>query len=484
MKTGENTLLGFLFWNAMCGAIFAEVRYNIFMINSEKYKDLLIVSCDGTILYNDFSNLSFMKLRDEELNGRMLKDVFINIGNDDPVLLAAKDGTANRNYTVQIETFTGKKFTKTGCVYPIYREGRPFAAIEFSDIRYHRNDISAIETSSDTPRYRHNGTVYTVDDIITDDPVMIRLKKEIEKIALTDFPVLIYGKTGTGKELAAHAIHNSSRRFSKPFLSVNCGTIPENLAESMLFGTTKGSFTDSRDKEGFFEMADGGTLFLDEINSLPAQIQVKLLRAVERNVIRRIGDTKEKKVNVRVISATNEKPDQLIRSGRMIEDFYHRLTTAVFYLPGLNERGNDVLILADYFIQYFNRMMNMHIRPLGKELRDLFQRYDWPGNIRELRNVIEGAFAFTEGDEITIDDIPRYILERLNTDSGERFEMETQSLSDLSLHPRLERVEKSIIEEAFRESGSSLSMAAQRLGISKQLLKYKTDKYGIRRRAK
>ena len=447
------------------------------MINPKRYKDLLIVSCEGKIMYTDFSNLSFMKLKGVSLHGKMLEEVFCNIDDEHPILLAATKGIANKDFCVEIETCTGKTFTKSGCVYPIYKEGRPIAAVEFSDIRYGIKDIRDIETSSDNTRYRDNGTVYTIDNIVTENSEMIDLKKEIEKIALTDFPILIYGETGTGKELVAQAIHNCSRRFSKSFVSVNCGTIPENLAESMLFGTVKGSFTDSENKAGLFENAEGGTLFLDEINSLPMTIQVKLLRAVEMKVIRRIGDTQERKVDVRIISATNEEPGKLLMQKKMLTDFYHRIAAYSLYLPGLKNRGNDVIVLANYYINYFNHMMNTQISPLNDEITEFFREYSWPGNVRELRNVIEGTFAFTENTEIVVEDIPLYIMESIKSKKSEKH-FATSNMSDQTrLEQQMNMVESGIIDAAMIESGSKLSEAASLLGISKQLLRYKIGKH-------
>lgn len=445
------------------------------MLNPNGYKDLLIISSEGKIIYSDFSNVSFMKLKDEKINGRHLTDVFTNIQNDYPLLDAAQNGKANSSYNAEIRTCTGKTFRKSACAYPIYREGKPAAALEFSNIRYGRGDIRDIETSTDNAKFRGNGTVYSVDNIITENENMILLKKEVEKIALTEFPVLICGETGTGKELVAQAIHNSSRRFNKPFIAVNCGTIPENLAESMLFGTTKGSFTDSEDKAGLFEQAEGGTLFLDEMNSLSMQMQVKLLRAVERKIIRRIGDTKERKVDVRIIAATNENPELLISQKRILQDFYHRVAASVILLPGLKDRGDDVIVLANYYIDYFNSMMNMKVNHLGEDIAELFRQYSWPGNIRELRNVIEGAFAFNESSDISVSDIPMYIMESIHTGGDPHASAKGNTADFRNLTGRLGAIEDEIIKTAMRENGYSLTAAAKELGISKQLLKYKID---------
>lgn len=444
------------------------------MINRNNYKDFMIVGSDGRIMYSNFSNLHFMGLEGEELKNKKLKDVFVNIDDEYPAIAAAQRGIPNSGFRVTVSTKKRESINKVGYTYPIYKGNKPVAAIEFSDILYDREHIRDIENIHDDFLFRQNKTKYTVDSIVTNDDTMKKIKRRIEKIALTESSVLIYGETGTGKELAAQAIHNSSRRFNKLFTSVNCGTIPVNLTESLLFGTVKGSFTDSDNKPGFFEQAEGGTLFLDEINSLTPQTQMKLLRAIEDKTVRRIGDIKERKINVRIIAATNENPSDLIVQNRMKRDFYYRISASFINLPALIERGDDVMVLTDYFIRYFNDLMNTNISICDEKIKELFRNYSWPGNVRELRNVIEGAFAFATDDKIKISDIPQYIVEdaEMKKKTGRRSFDNGETLKE-----KLDDIENELISEAIRHSDFNLAQAAGRLGISRQLLNYKMCKH-------
>lgn len=449
------------------------------MINKNNYKDFMIVGSDGRIMYSNFSNLNFMGLEGEELKNRDLRDVFIDINDDYPAIAAARRGISNSGFRVTVSTKKRNGINRVGCTYPIYKGDKPVAAIEFSDILYDREHIRDIENIHDDFLFRQNRTKYTVDSIITEDDVMKKIKRRIEKIALTDSSVLIYGETGTGKELVAQAIHNSSRRFNKLFTSINCGTIPVNLTESLLFGTVKGSFTDSDNKPGFFEQAEGGTLFLDEINSLTPQTQMKLLRAIEDKTIRRIGDIKERKINVRIIAATNENPSELINQNRMKRDFYYRISTLFIHLPALVDRGDDVTVLTDYFIRYFNNLMNTDISICDEKIKELFRNYSWPGNVRELRNVIEGAFAFAVDDKIRIEDIPQYIVEdaRVAKNVGRKLPDSPGTLKE-----KLDNIENELINEAVKRNNFNLSRAAEQLGISRQLFNYKMCKRRERNR--
>lgn len=443
------------------------------MINKDKYSDILIIDREGTVIHGDFANLKFLGLQPEEITGNNIRNLYHNIGENYPALIAARDGTAAENFQVSVENASGSVLTKTGSVYPIFDEDTPVAAIEFSDLHYDRDHIREIESHAEFPIYRKNDTKYMLENIITEDSSIENIKKRIERIAITESSILIYGETGTGKELVAQAIHNRSRRYYHKFISINCGAMPSGIIEGLLFGTTKGSFTGAEDKPGLFEQADGGTLFLDEINSLDPMLQVKLLKAVESRTVRRLGSPKEKQVDVRIIAATNEEPHELMSSGRLKPDLYYRLAVIYMYLPPLRERGNDVNVIADYYVDYFNKKMETHIEPLSDEIRKIFASYSWPGNVRELRNAIEGAFAFVENDCITVNELPQYIVDKYRSGEKNTVFRNAETLADLS-----SSTEYAIISEAYRRSSGSLTRAADMLGISKQLLKYKMTKYG------
>lgn len=447
------------------------------MLNKNGHDDFLVVDRDGMIVYADLGDVQYFDTALEDWQGRHISDVFTDAGDDYPALIAAREGDGIENFKVDITTDKGVKFTKVGSVFPIFKGEKSVASVEFSSIVYEKERVRDILKHKEDSFYRQNGTTYTIDSIKTADKSIIDIKKRIEDFAMSDSSVLIYGKTGTGKELVAQAIHNSSRRYSKKFVSLNCGTIPEGLAEGILFGTKKGSFTGAEDKEGMFEIAAGGTLFLDEINSLKPQVQVKLLRAIESKEIRRLGDTKEKYVDVRIIAATNEDPDDLISNGRMKHDFFHRISAIYLRLPELSERGNDVIFLAEFFIDYFNSKTKSNIKGMDEYVRSLFKIYDWPGNVRELRNVIEGAFTFAEGDVITLDDMPEYIMDRMSEEGlGDVDGIKKAAACSGKLKVELQRLENELIDTAMELSGGVMTEAAAKLGISKQLLKYKTTK--------
>lgn len=454
------------------------------MLNQGNYKDFILIDQTGRIIYSDIGNPQYFQVGLEDITDLYLKDLYTGIDDTYPLFAAVSQGCATPFFELELTTSRGIHLKKTGCAYPVYKSGVPVAAIEFADFFYDKNHIGEIESHAEHLIYRSNNTKYILDDIVTGDEKMTALKKQIEKYAMADSTVLIYGETGTGKELAAQSLHNSSRRYHKKFISQNCGAIPGSLLESMLFGTTRGSFTGAQDKAGLFELAEGGTLFLDEINSLDPLLQTKILQAVESKKIRRIGSGREISVNVRIVAATNEDPILLMETGRMKPDLFYRLAVIYIKLPRLAERGNDIRVLTHYFVDYFNRKMNCSIEPPSEEVLSIFNGYSWPGNVRELRNVIEGAFAFSEENRITLAEIPQYIIESSRRPRGslsgapKLLNGETPDQS-VSLLVHMKSVERAIVLGAYHTCGQSLKDTAARLGITKQLLRYKLNQYGV-----
>ena len=238
------------------------------------------------------------------------------------------------------------------------------------------------------------------------------LLEKIKKIANTPTNVLLLGETGTGKELFAKAIHEASYRKKKPFVAINCASLPENLLESELFGFVKGAFTGATfDKKGLLEIADGGTIFLDEIGDLPLSLQAKLLRVIEDKEIRPLGSVISKKVDLRFISATNKNLIEEVKEGKFREDLYFRLNVITLHIPPLRQRGKDIEILAYHFMRKFAIKMGKNIKKIAPNVIQLLLKYHWPGNIRELQNVIEQAVVFTETDTINLEALPEYLKE-------------------------------------------------------------------------
>ncbi|MBI4562037.1 MAG: sigma-54-dependent Fis family transcriptional regulator, partial [Candidatus Rokubacteria bacterium] len=247
-------------------------------------------------------------------------------------------------------------------------------------------------------------TQYQFEPIIGKSPKMVQVFDTIRKIADSHSTVMITGESGTGKELVAKAIHSASYRRDKPFIPVNCGAIPEGLMESELFGHVKGSFTGAvANKVGLFSEADGGTLFLDEITEIPPLLQVKLLRAVQEREIRRVGDTKEIKVDVRLIAASNRDLEEAVAEGALREDLFYRLNVIPIHLPALREHREDLPILVTHFLQKFGKALGREVQAVSPEALELLEQYHWPGNVRELENVIERAIVLGPGDILTPD---------------------------------------------------------------------------------
>jgi len=304
--------------------------------------------------------------------------------------------------------------------------------------------------------------------IVGDNPRIKEIKEIITRIADEDFPVLLEGETGTGKELVARAIHALSSRAKQPFIAVNCGAIPESLMESEFFGHKRGAFTGAiADYEGLFRAADGGTLFLDEISEMPSHIQVKLLRVLENNEVRGIGETRARKVDVRVIAATNRKVNEALRDGVLRLDLYYRISYVHIVLPPLRERKKDIPLLVEHFILKFNKIYRKKIKGITNKALEALQYYYWPGNVRELENVIGRAFALGKGDIITVDDLPMDIWDGKEAVNPEGI-------------ISVEEAEKNLIKKALSETGGNKTRAARLLGIGRKTLYMKIKKYGIK----
>lgn len=293
----------------------------------------------------------------------------------------------------------------------------------------------------------------------------------IEKVSKSNATVLVTGESGTGKEVAAVAIHQNSSRSDGPFVPVNCAALPEQLLESELFGHEKGAFTGAvARKLGRFELADKGTIFLDEIAEMPLSMQVKLLRVIQERSFERVGGTETLNVDVRVIAATNRDLSQAIEQGQFREDLYYRLNVIQIKLPPLRERTEDIPILAQHFLEKFRGIYM--VNSISPEAIDLLCKYHWPGNIRELQNVIERAAIICHGSEITPDHLPKELSNSPKGSTGAIIRFPEQGLS-------LEELEKELIIKALEKSGGNQTKAAQLLGITRSALLYRTQKHGI-----
>ncbi|MEL7647604.1 MAG: sigma 54-interacting transcriptional regulator [Sedimentibacter sp.] len=315
---------------------------------------------------------------------------------------------------------------------------------------------------------------YVRDNIITNDKRMMELKNYIRVAADCSLPTLICGETGTGKELFAHAIHNESKRRNKPFIAQNCAAIPDNLLESILFGTSKGAFTGAVDNAGLLELANGGTIFLDEINSMPVHLQTKLLRVLQDGSFRSIGAKEEKNVDVKVIAAINEDPLKAIETGTLRKDIYYRLSAISLNIPPLRERKDDIPLLTSYIISKYNSVFGKSIKYVSNNLYDKLNQYDWPGNVRELENVLIYGMSMVDASSASLkftDIEPKF---NKLIDIKDLEQMEIQPLSDM-----VDKYEKSIIENVLESSGYNVSKASKILNIPRQTLQRKAKRYNI-----
>lgn len=410
--------------------------------------------------------------------GKTPLDIFANIDQETSTFYrAVKYGETILNNTQIIIYANGKKEPIVDSTIPIIADGKIIGAV--NTVRFVSNFKKNNFTNHSNILAPCSNELYSIEDIIGASEEIINLKNKISKVSRTNSNIFIHGETGTGKEMVAQSIHSNSARKNKIFISQNCAAIPDNLLESILFGTTKGSYTDAINRPGIFEMADGGTIFLDEINSMNLNMQAKLLRIIEDKKITRIGGIETKEVDVRIIAAINQTPEACLAEKRIRPDLFYRLSSVQIKTPSLTERKNDIEKLAQFFIEFYNKKMNMNISDISKNVLDLFYKYPWPGNVRELKNVIETAFNFTSSNTIELDDVPDYILTANNKPNHCNNSIYKSSENE-SLNTALENFEKNYIIEVSQNT-SSFSELADALKISRQLLNHKIKKYDLKK---
>ena len=424
-----------------------------------------------TIFYNtvaakhDGSNV-------EDVLGKHLLEAFPSLTSETSTLLKVLQMKKPIQHQVQrYQNQSGKDVYTVNTTLPIFIEGRIAGAVEiakdYSTIQKLTESIADLQSkmrrspAKKTP-YRH----VAFDTIITNDKRFLQTKQLAHKVATTNANVLIYGETGTGKELFVQAIHEASNRRNNPFIAQNCAALPESLLESLLFGTTKGSYTGAIERAGLFELADGGTLFLDELNSMPLDLQAKMLRILEDGVIRRIGDNKTRKVDVRVITAMNQPPDECLRENKIRTDLYYRLNVFSLFIPPLRERKEDILLLVPHFLKAYNEEYKKHVIDMNEDAKKQLLQYHWPGNVRELKHMIEHAVIVAEGETLTLSCLPRSF----------RQVPHPQKKPILPLREALHETEKELIEQAMLETKGNVLQAAKLLGIPRQTLQYKLNK--------
>ncbi len=318
---------------------------------------------------------------------------------------------------------------------------------------------------------------YRFDNIIGNSLPMQQVFTRMEKVAMTDSTILILGASGTGKELVAKAIHYNSHRRDKPFVAINCGAIPADLLESELFGHIKGAFTSAiADKPGKFELANGGTIFLDEIGNMPLQLQMKLLRVLQEYEFERVGSSRKIQLNVRLISATNTDLSAAVQAGQFREDLYYRLNVIPIVLPPLNQRNGDIPLLARYFLEKICHDMKRPVMLISKEAMQAIEAYSWPGNVREMENVIERTVALTDGDTIERDDLPSNVA--VAESISPSFAPQVPE-GGTDMPETIAQIESEMIRQALSRANGVKARAAELLGINRTTLVEKIKRLGI-----
>ena len=439
-----------------------------------------IVDADGkTIVYS--SVMAELELtRREDVIGKSFEEVFSRIPQGESTMAMAlyeKKATLNKEQTYLNQY--GKEITTVNSTIPIVMGNKVIAAMEIA------NDITDLKSMSNTILDLRGGAnlvdkkepgirKYTFDNIIGETE---KIKKQIaiaKKAAASDATVFIYGETGTGKELFAQSVHYSAVRGKGPFLAQNCAALPESLLEGILFGTSKGGFTGAEDRAGLFEQANGGTLLLDEISAMPYELQSKLLRVLQEHYIRRVGGSKDIPVDVRIIATVNEPPEQLIARGDLRKDLYYRLSVINLNIPPLRERADDIETIAKGILNKKSKEIGKNIEGFTKDALIKLKDYAYPGNVRELENIIMSAVSLSE-EKSFLDEEDIIINELKASDDNGCINYNSQ---EETLDEFMYRTEKAIIEKVMTSKDNNISRTAEELGIKRQTLQHKLKKFG------
>ena len=441
---------------------------------------LHIIDASGKIVYYNSFAQKIDGVDVDKAVGRHLIEIYPSLNEETSTLLTViRTGEPILRKEQTFVNYKGEKITTINSSIPIKSRGRILGAIEISkDITQVRELSEKIVDLQDqlystktTKNPSRESAHFTFFDIVGQNREILRLKALSKKAAEADVPVLISGDTGTGKELFVHAIHNGSKRRHNPFITQNCAALPSNLLEGILFGTTKGGFTGAEDRPGLFHLADGGTLFLDEINSMPLDLQSKLLRVLQDGNIRRVGGTKIKNVDVRIIAATNVDPELAVQNKQLRRDLFYRLNVISFSIPPLRERLDDIEILTHFFIEKFNQRMGKSVKGVDREVLRIFKDYPWEGNVRELEHLIEGIMSLYDVEMIQEDHIPPKIKKNLLQRPVE--------IREMALNKVMQETEKSLIQDALRQTENNITHASELLQIPRQTLQYKISKYKL-----
>lgn len=452
---------------------------------------ITIINLEGEILFTaKLNNKLSSQEENYDLVGKKFLDVYENLDPKTSTTIKAMElglPVYVENQLLKAEGQEGIRITSLSI--PIKSGKRIVGAIDLSmqENAAETEDSERIELSSAFFPINGSGKLlsrdtatFTIGDIIAVDEKMQKAREYIKIVAACDLPVMIYGETGTGKEVFAQAIHNTSVRKGKPFIAQNCAALPDTLLESILFGTARGAFTGATENKGLFELADGGTLFLDEINSMPIHLQSKLLRVLQDGHFRSLGARDIKTVDVKIIAAINTEPLKAIEEGNLRRDIYYRLSMMSITIPPLRERKKDIAHFVKFYVNKHNATFNKKVQYVSKELIARLEEYDWPGNVRELEHIIVYGMSMVGEDSnmLKLEDIEDKFNEMTSTPKETTEEGNTLCSS---LREAVDDYEKSIIIRTMKVTRGNISEAAKILDIPRQTLQRKIQQYGILR---
>lgn len=454
------------------------------IINTSEILEAILASIDEgihvidpkgqTIFYNTVA-AKHDGMKVEEVLGKPLLDAFPSLNHKSSTLLRViQTEKPIYHYKQSYVNVHGRIIETFNTTLPIYVDGFIMGAIEiakdYSSLKELSERLSDLENSlkktPSTEKITTNGTLYTFTDILTNDDSFKDLITKGKKAARSSSSVLVFGESGVGKELFIQSIHHSSDRRKEPFIAQNCAALPENLLDSLLFGTSKGSYTGAVDRQGLFELADGGTLFLDELQSMPIDLQAKLLRVLEDGFVRRIGGVRSVQVDVRIMTAMNIDPKVAVEKNMLREDLFYRLHVLSYELPPLRERKEDIILLIHHFILEFNQKLGRSIKGMDEETKAFLLSYHWPGNVRELKHTIEFMMIHTDKDILTEEELPQFLIKSLVSKG-----------KILPLRKAMKNMELQLITEALLQTDGNVFQASKLLEIPRQTLQYKIKKH-------
>lgn len=446
---------------------------------------VIIVDANMNLLYFfDDKRYFFGDSRFEDIVGKNIFDLIKELKKSESTFYRVlKTGEPIFDHIQSFVNYDDKRVSGVSNVFPLKKKNKVIGAVEIlSSINdynnLHAEILNQFKKKSINKTVKNNGTVFNVDSIIGSSDKIKNMKDKLYVISNSNSPVLITGETGTGKELVAQSIHNLDfNRKKYPFVALNCAAIPSDLLESTLFGTIEGGFTGAKNKTGLFELADKGTLLLDEINSMEYNLQAKLLRVLQTNEIRRVGDDKIIKLNVRIIATSNVDMLQAVKENKIRKDLYYRLNVMNIEIPPLRDRKDDIMELAEYFLKYYSQVLEKKVSHFSDDCIDKLINYKWPGNIRELKYLVENLVSFSTESTITCKNLSEKLInEVINTDFFEG----TSTYDNKSFSDLVSNYEIKLIKGALKSSNGNQAEAARMLKMPRQTLFNKIKKYGIK----